>query len=214
MFQQAVAKYFLMFLKVSLATTLLVFVAYQTYAAMSRDTTPSQPYRIVEKIGDLEIRYYPSAVTATVHKSGAYRDRMNAGFRDLASYIFGGNERQEAIAMTTPVIAVPDTAGGADISFVMPEDFDFDKRPAPTRARNIQFRRTEPAYTASIEFGGFASESKMQEKSEVLFAALQRAGLQPRGAVRHLYYNAPFDLFDRRNEVLVELTAYPTGRGQ
>ena len=214
MFQQAVAKYFLMFLKVSLAAALLVFVACQTYAAMSRDTTPSQPYRIVEQIGDLQIRYYPPAVTATVHKSGAYRDRMNAGFRDLASYIFGGNERQESIAMTTPVIAVPDTAGGADISFVMPEDFDFDKRPAPTRARNIQFRRTEPAYTASIEFGGFAGESKMQEKSEALFAALRQAGLQPRGTVRHLYYNAPFDLFDRRNEVLVELEGYAADRGK
>jgi hypothetical protein len=214
MFQQAIVKYFIMFLKITLATALLVFVAVQTYAAMSRDTTPSQPYRIVEQIGDLQIRYYPPAVTATVHKSGAYRDRMNAGFRDLASYIFGGNERQESIAMTTPVISVPDTAGGADISFVMPEDFDFDKRPAPTRARNIQFQRTEPAYTASIEFGGFAGESKMQEQSEALFAALQRAGLRPRGAVRHLYYNAPFDLFDRRNEVLVELEGYPADGGK
>lgn len=59
MFQQAIVKYFLMFLKITLATALLVFVAVQTYAAMSRDTTPSQPYRIVEQIGDLQIRYYP-----------------------------------------------------------------------------------------------------------------------------------------------------------
>jgi hypothetical protein len=198
-----------MILKISLAITLLVFVAYQAYAAMSRDTTPTQPYRIVQMIGDLEIRYYPPAVTATVHKDGAYRDRMNAGFRDLASYIFGGNERKENIAMTTPVIAVPDTAGGADISFVMPADFDLEKRPAPTRARHIQFRSTEPVYTASLQFGGFASETKMNAKSEELLAALQQAGLTPRGPVRHLYYNAPFDVFNRRNEVQVALDQYP-----
>lgn len=198
-----------MFLKISLAIALLVFFAYQAYAAMSTDTTPTQPYKVVKMIGDLEIRYYPPAVTATVHKDGEYRDRMSAGFRDLASYIFGGNERNEKIAMTTPVVSVPDTAGGAEISFIMPEDFDLEKRPAPTRARNIEFRRTEPVYTASLQFGGFAGESKMQAKSEELLTALQKAGLKPRGSVRHLYYNAPFDVFNRRNEVLVELEEYP-----
>ena len=97
-----------MFLKITFAAALILFFGYQAYAYMQRDTTPTQPYRVVRHFGELELRFYPPAVTATVHKHGEYRALMNDGFRDLAGYIFGGNDRQEKIAMTAPVIAVPD----------------------------------------------------------------------------------------------------------
>lgn len=193
-----------MFLKITLATLLILFVGYQAYAFMQRDTTPNQPYRVVRRMGELEIRFYPPAVTATVHKSGEYRAMMNDGFRDLASYIFGGNDRQEKIAMTAPVITVPDEKG-ADVSFVMPEGFNLEQRPQPTRARNIRFRETEAVYTASLTFGGFANKTEMEQMSEQLLTSLDKAGLKAGGPVQHLYYNAPFDLFGRRNEVLVPL---------
>jgi hypothetical protein len=193
-----------MLLKITLAAALILFFGYQAFAYMQRDTTPTQPYRLVRRIGELELRFYPPAVTATVHKNGEYRTLMNDGFRDLASYIFGGNDRQEKIAMTAPVITVPDEKG-ADVSFVMPEGFNLEQRPQPTRVRNIQFRETEAVYTASLTFGGFANKEKMEDMSERLLTELGTAGLAAGGPVQHLYYNAPFDLFGRRNEVLVAL---------
>ncbi|MBK8554414.1 MAG: heme-binding protein [Lewinellaceae bacterium] len=196
-----------MWYKIIPAALLLLFVGYQAYAFMARDTTPTRPYRVIQKLGTLEIRFYPPAITATVHKTGDYRDNMSAGFRDLASYIFGGNDREEKIAMTSPVISVPDSTG-TDISFVMPEGFELQGRPTPTRAPNIVFQETAPVYTASLTFGGFAKKADMDRKTAELLAALKAQGLTPSGPVQHLYYNAPFDLFGRKNEVLVAIEGF------
>lgn len=199
-------KMIIYFLLISLA---LLLGGWQMYMAMAQNSTPQQPYRIVKKIGNIEIRFYPPAVEASVIKSGNYNAMMNGGFRDLASYIFGGNDRNETIAMTAPVIVemTNNSSVSAKIAFVMPEDFDMDKRPKPYLS-NISFEKTNPVYAAAVTFGGFASLKTMDKHTELLLLELEKAGLKPEGNVAYLYYNPPFQLLNRRNEVLVRLNNF------
>ncbi|MGB1175340.1 MAG: SOUL family heme-binding protein, partial [Luminiphilus sp.] len=48
---------------------------------------------------DVEIRDYDPRILATTRMT----DGQNSGFRVLAGYIFGGNEKEQEIAMTAPV---------------------------------------------------------------------------------------------------------------
>lgn len=183
------------------------FAVSQSYISMAQ--TPLQPYRKIKQIGEIEIRFYPPAVEASVQKTGEYRSMMNNGFRDLAGYIFGGNEQKQQIAMTAPVKSVVDAAepNAGTVSFIMPTDFDMQSKPTPY-AKHIIFTETKAVYTASFTFGGFANEQKMEKKAALLLTTLKKEGLVPQGKVAYLYYNPPFQLFGRRNEVLVELANF------
>lgn len=194
-------------IKIVIVVAVIAFISFQTYLCMAQ--TPAQPYRKIKQLGEMEIRFYPPAVEASVYKKGEYRQMMNNGFRDLASYIFGGNEEKQKIAMTTPVKSVVDApqADSGMISFVMPTDFKMESKPTPF-AKNIIFRETKATYTASLTFGGFASRDKMEKKAALLLEMLKKEQLMPEGKVSFLYYNPPFQLFGRRNEVLIEISNF------
>ena len=71
---------------------------------MASTKTERQKYKLVNKEKGYEIRYYPSSTLATVHStSSTYRTLAYSGFRKLAGFIFGGNETNTNIAMTSPV---------------------------------------------------------------------------------------------------------------
>jgi len=48
----------------------------------------------------------------------------------------------------------------------------------------------------------------METYKSQLLAELKKRGLEPEGNVQYLYYNPPFQLFNRRNEVLVQLSNF------
>jgi len=198
-----------LFVYVGIIVFALLLTGWQTYLSMAQNSTPHQPYRIVKKEGALEIRFYPPAIEASVQKSGSYNNMMNSGFRDLAGYIFGGNDKGEKIAMTAPVKAEMNDNSNetAKITFIMPEKFEMEKKPNPVSS-NIMFSETKPVYAAAITFGGFAGIDKMETYKSQLLAELKKRGLEPEGNVQYLYYNPPFQLFNRRNEVLVQLSNF------
>jgi hypothetical protein len=194
-------------IKLIIVVAIIAFTSFQTYLCMAQ--TPAQPYRKIKQLGEVEIRFYPPAIEASVYKKGEYRQMMSNGFRDLAGYIFGGNEEKQKIAMTTPVKSVVDApkADSGMITFVMPTDFKMENKPTPF-AKNIIFHETKATYTASLTFGGFASRTKMERKSDLLLEMLKKEGVTTEGKVSFLYYNPPFQLFGRRNEVLVQITNF------
>ena len=67
-----------------------VIIISQIYFTMAK--TETQPYRIIKTEKDFEIRLYPSATMATISMGAkTYKELSSAGFRKLASFIFGGN---------------------------------------------------------------------------------------------------------------------------
>lgn len=180
----------------------LAFVGVQAYTTMSTKGTPQQPYTVLRTIGDLEVRLYPEALTASVLRPGStYKEVSNSGFRSLAGYIFGANAEEKKIAMTAPV----HMELGADSSrmrFVMPEGLTMDSLPAPNDP-NVKLERVPEEVVAVLRFGGFSSDAKIAEHSAQLLQQVKAAGLEPIGPFRFMGYDPPWQLVARRNEVMV-----------
>ena len=118
-----------------------------------------------------------------------------------AGFIFGGNERRESVAMTSPVrtervggsggsekiamtspVRTERADGGAyKVSFVMPRKFKLDTLPVP---RDTRVHLSEvPAHVAGAIwfYGSVANAEAMEQKSAELREQLRSAGLTPEG---------------------------------
>jgi len=135
--------------------------------------------------------------------SKSYRDLGSSGFGKLAKYIFGGNHENKQIAMTSPVhMDIGDTI--STMSFVMPSNFKKEDLPKPNNSE-IQLQIMEQEYVAVIQFGGFANTSSINKHKAQLKQLLDKRGISYFGNFRFLGYNPPYQLFGRRNEVIVSL---------
>ena len=187
-----------------LAGLLVVFIGFQAYTTISTKGTEQQPYTVIKSLGELEVRHYPKALTASVMRAGGtYKEVSSPGFRSLAGYIFGGNAEEKKIAMTAPV----HMEMGADSSrmrFVMPEGMTMDGLPAPKDA-DVRLEEVPEEVVAVLCFGGFANDDKIADRTGKLLKAVSEAGLAPIGGVRYLGYDPPWQLVARRNEMVVPI---------
>lgn len=155
-------------------------------------------------MGNVEIRFYPKAVMATVTGEGnSYTGSGNQLFGQLAGYIFGSNDKKEKIAMTAPVY-MEAAQGKSSMTFVMPEEYQLSTLPKPNN-REVKIHESEDEYVAVLRFSGYASEKEILQKKAELEASLKAAGIQHQGHFRYLGYNAPWDFINRRNEVMLRI---------
>ena len=166
--------------------------------------TEKQAYRVVHAENEFEIRFYPSAILATIHSQArSYRELSVPGFRQLAGYIFGGNESGTKIAMTSPVhMDINDSL--SSMSFVMPSSYEMEKLPDPDNGR-VKLEETTDEYVAVLKFGGYASDKRIQRYSAELKKLLEERKIQYNGRFRYLGYNPPYQPFGRRNEIIVSV---------
>ena len=185
-----------------LAVIILVTLLLQSFIAMSTNKTEEQKYSLVRKYKDFEIRFYPSATIATINSNAkTYRDLSGPGFRKLAGYIFGGNESNTKISMTSPVqMDINDSV--STMSFVMPSAYTIENLPKPNDP-NVNIKNTADEFVAVIRFGGFASDEDLKFYSEKLQNLLKENGITSFGNYRFLGYNPPFQFIGRRNEIIV-----------
>ena len=116
-------------------------------------------YVVKKKYKRFEIRSYESTLFTSVKLSTkGYKNSSSKGFSILAGYIFGNNERNEKIAMTSPVsMSLEDSM---TMMFMVPKKFNKDKLPKPNQS-GIEFKE-EPAKTvAEISFSGWANDTKI-----------------------------------------------------
>jgi hypothetical protein len=164
--------------------------------------TEEQKYTVIHKDEDFEIRFYPATTLATVNSDAkTYRELSGPGFRKLAGYIFGGNESETKISMTSPVhMDINDTV--STMSFVMPSAYHAGNLPKPSDT-NILIKKTADEYVAAIRFGGFTSDNDLKKYSEKLQNLLNGKGITSYGHYRYLGYNPPFQFIGRRNEIIL-----------
>ncbi len=182
----------------------VLFILFQIYTSMAKDKSETQAYTVIQTEKEFEIRHYPSATMALVTSNvKSYKELGSTGFRKLAGYIFGGNKKNKQIAMTSPVhMEINDTA--SRMSFVMPSKFNKDNLPLPNNS-DIAIQTTPDEYVAAITFGGLASEETIKRHTDLLKNALTEKHLSYYGHFRYLGYNPPYQLFGRRNEIIVAL---------
>jgi hypothetical protein len=187
-----------------LASITSLIVLFQSFVIMPVNRTEEQKHSIIRKYKDFEIRYYPSATIATIHSNAkTYRELSGPGFQKLAGYIFGGNEGNKKISMTTPVqMDINDSV--STMSFVMPSAYSIENLPKPDDP-DVIIQNTADEYVAVIRFGGYASDKDLKFYSEKLQNLLKENKITVSGNYRFLGYNPPFQFIGRRNEIIVSV---------
>jgi hypothetical protein len=190
---------------------------------MPSHATEEPDFKVVRKLGDVEVREYEGYAVAEVVVPGPAADAGNAAFPILAGYIFGKNKGERKFAMTAPVtqaaepvklaMTAPVTqtaaADGFRVQFVLPKGVTAAAAPEPLDAR-VMLRDIAPHRVAVIRYSGFWSEANYREHLALLRAALQAAPLIPAGEPVYARYNAPFTpWFLRRNEIWLPLAPTP-----
>jgi hypothetical protein len=186
-----------------LVIVLIAFTLVQLYLINGQRNIEKYPYVVKNKYKQFEIRSYETTLFTTVKLSTkGYKNSSSKGFSILAGYIFGNNERNEKIAMTSPVsMSLEDSM---TMMFMVPKKFNKDMLPKPNQS-GIEFKE-EPAKTmAAISFSGWANDTKIEKYKQDLKAALDAEGIKYSNRFYFFGYNAPYELFNRKNEIIVEL---------
>lgn len=181
----------------------LLVVIVQIYAVSSRSSIESYPYTVEKKYDTFEVRKYEASLFTTVQlPTGDYKQASSRGFSILAGYIFGGNDKREKIAMTSPVaMSIEDSM---TMMFMVPKNIKREYLPKPNES-SIQIHEEPEKRVAAITFGGWADSKKIEKYKNDLVAALDAEGIAYTNKYFFLGYNPPYDLIGRKNEVIVEL---------
>eukprot|EP00959_Pyramimonas_sp_CCMP1952_P033420 701552-Pyramimonas_sp.AAC.1 len=88
---------------------------------MSTPDLETIPYKVLSKGQGYEIRQVEAYTVAEVTMDGKPFDFQASGkaFNVLADYLFGGNVQSEAMAMTTPVVQIPQSTSSARLVSAM-----------------------------------------------------------------------------------------------
>ena len=173
----------------------------------------------------MEIREYKPVLAAEVEVYGERREAISQGFRILADYIFGNNELDTKISMTTPVIQQANGAGTPvlmehattkptemsawKVQFVMPAEYTLETIPMP-RNPSVKLRTVGRRTMAVIRFSGSTTnDSKIAKKIAELEVYVKAHSLQSTGAPVLAFYDPPWTLpFLRRNEIMLEVQPF------
>jgi Na+-transporting methylmalonyl-CoA/oxaloacetate decarboxylase gamma subunit len=190
------------FLWISLAIVVVAGIGLLIVSFTSKNIeTPK--YKVIKTYDEVEVRLYPKMVVAKTNLADKSFDNQGSnGFRTIAGYIFGGNEKNEKIAMTAPVVM--NMGDSASMYFVMPKSYDKSELPTPN-SKNVQIVEVAEKTLAVITYGGFSSDEKIEKHRKQLEQILQKNKLQTKGAYLYMGYNAPWDIINRKNEVAIEV---------
>ncbi|WP_320814371.1 heme-binding protein [Flavobacterium sp.] len=190
-------------LLISLGVIFLAFIISQLFVIREQRNIETYPYVVNKKYDTFEIRSYEATLFTSVKLSTKeFKVSSSKGFSILAGYIFGGNERNEKISMTSPVAMTLEDS--MTVMFMVPKKIKKETLPLPNQSQ-IEFRE-EPAKTvAAITFGGWVNNEKIEKYKEKLKTSLDAKGITYTNRFYFLGYNPPFEVFNRKNEVIVEL---------
>ena len=190
-----------------LGSLVAIFIVLQGFLAMSTSNVEDYQYEVLATYPNFEIRKYKKAIFSSVDmRTDSYESTSRSGFRILAGYIFGGNETGEQIAMTSPV-AMSIDGEKPKMSFMVPASYHMDSLPKPSDS-SIYFEEKESCIMAATRFGGWANDKKIEKHKQKLIEALAKENIQHDNNFSYFGYNPPYEVFNRRNEVVVEVSSF------
>ena len=164
-------------------------------------------YKVVQNYGKVEIREYKPMVIAKTNVHQSYRLAQSEGFRRIANYIFGGNNKKMSIAMTAPVISqkISTDFEEHEILFVMPKKYAISMLPQPN-LDNVKLEERSLSRVAVIQFGGWATQDRVAHYQKKLEIKINEVNLIKTGNFMVAQYNSPWTLPPfRHNEILVKI---------
>ncbi len=190
-------------------------------------------FAVLLKEDAFEVRAYEKRLSAVTIASGDMDRAGNQGFRRIADFIFGNNKASspessasEKIAMTAPVVMMPLKLEAANsdtlaanlkvkesntwqVEFSMPSSYDANTLPKPNNPEVKITSQPNKTY-AVLTYSGLNTESRVQEKIDLLKSWLQHKGFEEKSQPILARYNPPWTLPPwRRNEIWIEITWTP-----
>jgi hypothetical protein len=198
-------------------TMLLGLVFLATLMGGDAMATEEPAFKLEVKSGAFEVRDYPPMIAAEVSVTGDRGAAVNAGFRLLAAYIFGGNTKKQSIAMTAPVVQAPKNetipmtapvvqtgAGNAwTVQFIMPAGSTLETLPTPDNPK-VKIIAVPATRIAVVRFSGLAGEADIRRQTAALNAFIAERRLHAIGPAALSRYDPPWTpWFMRRNEIWI-----------
>tara|TARA_B110000014_G_C20099190_1_gene576641 strand:- start:1295 stop:1879 length:585 start_codon:yes stop_codon:yes gene_type:complete len=162
-------------------------------------------YELINKFESIEIRQYKKIIVATTIKKSSYKDATYSGFRTLANYIFGNNDKEVKIPMTAPVITTMPNNESIEITFIMSADYSLDNLPKP-HSDDILFKEITLGKVAVIKFGMWATPKRIMKMKGELEKYLFENNIQTSSDYLVAQYNSPWVIPPfRRNEIIISI---------
>ena len=195
-------KYFIITVFILILSSLIL----QGFIAKNTEETDTIKYETIAIKDGFQIRKYPELIVASTNLSSrSYSNNSSIGFRKIASYIFGGNSTSKQIAMTSPVQM--DMGPEPTMSFFMPSNMSPEDLPTPDR-KDVSIHTQPSKLVAVIVFSGWASDKVLKQHFNTLKAKLKKESIEFEDSYSYLGYNPPFQLTNRKNELIIPLVNY------
>lgn len=183
---------------------LILLVAMLAGGYSVADDIEEPAWQLVTQVDGVEIRQYAPTIQARTPMTAS--EGSSSGFRRLAGYIFGGNDREQSIAMTAPVEQTLQTDAPI-MAFTLPAQYARDELPTPDDD-SVSLVSVPQRTMAAIRFSGWATDGQVDARTDELLAVLAEHGVRHTGTPTLNQYNPPWTLpFLRRNEIMVEVLA-------
>ena len=192
-------------MKVFILLTIILFFVF--VIPVKSNYLTEDHYTLIKKINNIEIREY-SSLLYTSYTPKNERDRNNS-FRNVASYIFGGNNRNEQISMTTPVVVK--LHNDNEMAFIMPQSYTMDELPDPHNL-SLDIYQEPAQLKAVISYSGYTNNRVEQKKIKLLKTELNKLGIEHDDNFEVLIYNSPYEVINRKNEITVGIKNYETDK--
>jgi hypothetical protein len=177
-------------------TNLLTLLFFSALSALSM-AIEIPDYKVTVQDGKFEVREYPE-MTVVRTSSG------DGDFMRLFRYISGGNEGEQKIAMTAPVL-MKNEGENAGMSFIVPREVAAAKVPVPKDA-SVETDTVPAGPFAVYRYSGGRNEANEQEALGALRAWVDNKRLEVVGEPLFGYYDPPWiPPFLRRNEVMLRV---------
>lgn len=177
--------------------SLLLMTTSSCSAGLLRQGYEEASHKVIKEAGPIQLREYPALQLIQTEMT----DSRDGGFMRLFRYIDKGNEKEQKIAMTTPVfVEMEDNI--RKMSFVLPAEMKAEEVPAPisTKLSHVQ---TQPGLYATYRYNGRVEVSP-KEVYEKLEAWMEANGYEQKGLEVHAFYDPPWTPAPmRRNELLI-----------
>ena len=83
---------------------IILLINIMLFFSINQSSLETPQYKLVKKYKKFEIRDYEKMIVAYTNIKEEYRQSTYTGFRRIANYIFGGNNKNMEIAMTAQVL--------------------------------------------------------------------------------------------------------------
>ena len=142
-------------MKININMLLILFLIISSN--FTKTASGQNHYTFVKALDNIEIQRYHESINASY-----FDEKTDNYFRNLANYIFGGNDKNQQISMTSPVTMR--LHGDKEMIFRLPNNFLNDSVPQPDNSK-ITIFKIPSSNKAIIKYSGY-SNTKIEKKKK------------------------------------------------